>query len=105
MIEIREKDAVAILNYIKDNPERDVEWMEMDLDIKLDRIKEVVENLEIDYLMVEFKDGGWIITPDCVDRFNKTTKWLGYESSDGYAILADMAKKGKVKFEKPEDVK
>lgn len=105
MIEIREKDTVTILEYLKDNPERDVEWIEMDLNIKLDRIKEIIENLEIDYLMVEFKDGGWTLTVDCLDNYNKTKKWLGWEASDGYALMADMIKKGNIKFEKPEDVK
>lgn len=109
MIEIREKDTVTILNYIKDNDECLIgEMMEIDTGIKEERQREIIENLEIDYNMIELGREGWEITENTLDRFNKTGKWLALDKSDLNKIMSDMIIEGKIKpFEetKPERVK
>lgn len=99
MIEIREKDAVTILNYIKDNSDALIgEMMEIDTGIKEERQREVMENLEIDHNMIILGSEGWELTPTTLELFIKNKKWLALEQSELNAILTDMWKKGKIKF-------
>lgn len=103
LIEIREKDAVTILNYIKDNPECLIgELMEIETGIKEERQREVIEDLDITYNMISLGHEGWEISEITLDYFNKTKKWLALEQSEFNAMITDMYKKGQIRGKEPK---